>query len=68
MHTEQIDSIIKSYCKKFKKVNKNQSIPYVVRSLDKIVTEMYTDLHALRNVQRNNIQTEYLNNKKGHCC
>ena len=68
MHTEQIDSIIKAYCKKFKKVNKNQSIPYVVRSLDKLVSEMYADLHALRNVQRNHIQSEYLNNKKGHCC
>lgn len=68
MYTEQIDAIIKTYCKKFKKVNKEQSIPYVVRSLDKLVSEMYTDLHALRNVQRNSIQSAYLDNKKGHCC
>lgn len=67
MYTEQVDTIIKTYCKKLKKVDKSKNIPYVVRAIDKIIMEMYGDLHALRNVQRTNMQPVQLD-KKGHCC
>lgn len=62
----QIESIIKKYCKKLKKIDKSKNIPYVVKSLDKLVYDMYHDLYALRDGRKilNNVETD----KKGHCC
>ncbi len=66
MHTEKIDSIIKDYCKKLKKLDKTKSIPLLVKDIDKLIYDMYYDLHALRGVTRLAEPVEI--EKKGHCC
>lgn len=67
---EQIDSIIKKHCLKMQEVDKNKSIPMIVKDLDHIVYEMYRELYGLRDIRASNY---YLNSftaddKKGHCC
>ena len=67
MYTEQVDAIIKTYCKKLKKVDKTKNIPYVVKAIDKIVYEMYSELYHLRYPKKEDIKPVEMN-KKGHCC
>ncbi len=67
---EQIDSIIKKHCLRMQEVNKDKSIPMIVKELDGIVYDMYRELYGLRDIRSNNY---YLNSftaddKKGHCC
>ena len=67
---EQIDSIIKKHCLKMQEVDKNKSIPMIVKDLDHIVYEMYRELYGLRDIRSNNyhLNTFTADDKKGHCC
>lgn len=66
MHTEKVESIIKDYCKKLKKLDKTKSIPYLVKDIDKLIYDMYYELHALRGVTK--LAEPVETPKKGHCC
>ena len=66
----KIDGIIKKHCLRMQDVDKNKSIPMIVKQLDSIVYDMYRELYGLRDIRASNY---YLNSftaddKKGHCC
>jgi len=67
---DQIDSIIKKHCLKMQDVNKNKSIPMIVKELDGIVYDMYRELYGLRDIRASNynLNSFTADDKKGHCC
>ena len=67
---EQIDSIIKKHCLRMQDVDKNKSIPMIVKQLDSIVYDMYRELYGLRDIRSDNyhLNTFTADDKKGHCC
>ena len=66
----KIDDIIKKHCLRMQDVDKNKSIPMIVKDLDHIVYSMYRDLYGLRDIRSNNyhLNTFTADDKKGHCC
>ena len=66
----KIESIIINHSEKMKGINKNKSIPLIVKELDGIVYDMYRELYGLRDIRSNNyhLNTFTADDKKGHCC
>ena len=66
----KIDDIIKKHCLRMQDVDKNKSIPMVVKQLDSIVYDMYRELYGLRDIRSSNyhLNTFTADDKKGHCC
>ena len=66
----KIDDIIKKHCLRMQDVDKNKSIPMVVKQLDSIVYDMYRELYGLRDIRSDNyhLNTFTADDKKGHCC
>jgi len=66
----KIDGIIKKHCLKMQDVDKNKSIPMIVKQLDSIVYDMYRELYGLRDIRSDNyhLNTFTADDKKGHCC
>ena len=66
----KIDDIIKKHCLRIQDVDKNKSIPMVVKQLDSIVYDMYRELYGLRDIRSDNyhLNTFTADDKKGHCC
>ena len=66
----KIDGIIKKHCLRMQDVDKNKSIPMIVKQLDSIVYDMYRELYGLRDIRSSNyhLNTFTADDKKGHCC
>ena len=66
----KIDDIIKKHCLRMQDVDKNKSIPMIVKQLDSIVYDMYRELYGLRDIRSDNyhLNTFTADDKKGHCC
>ena len=66
----KIDDIIKKHCLRMQDVDKNKSIPMVVKQLDSIVYDMYRELYGLRDIRSDNyhLNTFTADDNKGHCC
>ena len=66
----KIDDIIKKHCLRIQDVDKNKSIPMVVKQLDSIVYDKYRELYGLRDIRSDNyhLNTFTADDKKGHCC
>lgn len=66
----KIDDIIKKHCLRIQDVDKNKSIPMVIKQLDSIVYDMYRELYGLRDIRSDNyhLNTFTADDKKGHCC
>ena len=66
----KIDDIIKEHCLRMQDVDKNKSIPMIVKQLDSIVYDMYRELYGLRDIRSDNyhLNTFTADDKKGHCC
>ena len=66
----KIDDIIKKHCLRMQDVDKNKSIPMIVKQLDSIVYDMYRELYGLRDIRSSNyhLNTFTADDKKGHCC
>ena len=66
----KIESIIINHSEKMREINKNKSIPLIVKELDGIVYDMYRELYGLRDIRSNNyhLNTFTADDKKGHCC
>lgn len=66
----KIDAIINSYTEQMKLVDKTKSIPMIVKQLDKINYDMYTELYGLRDIRHDNfcLNKFTTNDKNGHCC
>ena len=63
---QEVDIILNKLIEAIKTVDSNKAIPYLVKDIDKLIYDMYYDLHALRGVTRLAEPVEI--EKKGHCC
>lgn len=66
MNEQHIDKIIASHCRRIRKVHKDKNIAQIIKSIDGIVQNMYTEIYALRDGRKLLARIE--SNKKGHCC